>query len=257
MRYILYLAAAASTVPMIALATPAHADLQIFASVVPGVSPPLTCAPPSAGSCVYGGTANNILTFTPEPFVYNGEVVNGDIFTATGVPGAPGIDSLNVASLALINATASTVTVNLVVSDIDFAPPVSAFQLAGSGTFQATIGSTATFNWFADPTNTQGADATGNTPGTLLDSFSTTATGFVQSFSTNLGGPFTASAPFSMTEQVIYTLKPGGELLNRGLGMVMTVPEPSTWAMMALGFAALGYAAFRRNTKAKDAAAAI
>jgi hypothetical protein len=27
------------------------------------------------------------------------------------------------------------------------------------------------------------------------------------------------------------------------------VPEPATWAMMALGFAGLGYAAFRRNTK--------
>jgi PEP-CTERM motif len=29
------------------------------------------------------------------------------------------------------------------------------------------------------------------------------------------------------------------------------VPEPSTWAMMMLGFAGLGYAAFRRNTKAR------
>ena len=29
------------------------------------------------------------------------------------------------------------------------------------------------------------------------------------------------------------------------------VPEPSTWAMMALGFAGLGYAAFRRNTKGR------
>ncbi len=28
-----------------------------------------------------------------------------------------------------------------------------------------------------------------------------------------------------------------------------SVPEPSTWAMMALGFAGLGYAAFRRNSK--------
>jgi PEP-CTERM motif len=28
-----------------------------------------------------------------------------------------------------------------------------------------------------------------------------------------------------------------------------SVPEPSTWAMMVLGFAGLGYAAFRRNTK--------
>ncbi len=29
------------------------------------------------------------------------------------------------------------------------------------------------------------------------------------------------------------------------------VPEPSTWAMMALGFVGLGYAAFRRNTKGR------
>jgi len=29
-----------------------------------------------------------------------------------------------------------------------------------------------------------------------------------------------------------------------------SVPEPSTWAMMALGFAGLGYAAFRRSAKA-------
>ena len=28
-------------------------------------------------------------------------------------------------------------------------------------------------------------------------------------------------------------------------------PEPSTWAMMALGFAGLGYAAFRRNSKGR------
>jgi hypothetical protein len=29
------------------------------------------------------------------------------------------------------------------------------------------------------------------------------------------------------------------------------IPEPSTWAMMGLGFAALGYAAFRRNSKSR------
>jgi hypothetical protein len=28
-------------------------------------------------------------------------------------------------------------------------------------------------------------------------------------------------------------------------------PEPGTWAMMMLGFAGLGYAAFRRNTKGR------
>jgi PEP-CTERM motif len=36
-----------------------------------------------------------------------------------------------------------------------------------------------------------------------------------------------------------------------------TVPEPSTWAMMAIGFAGLGYAAFRRNSKARAVVEAI
>ena len=32
---------------------------------------------------------------------------------------------------------------------------------------------------------------------------------------------------------------------------IVNVPEPSTWVMMTLGFAGLGYAAFRRNTKGR------
>jgi PEP-CTERM motif len=35
------------------------------------------------------------------------------------------------------------------------------------------------------------------------------------------------------------------------------IPEPSTWAMMMLGFAGLGYAAFRRNSKGQTAIGAI
>jgi hypothetical protein len=36
---------------------------------------------------------------------------------------------------------------------------------------------------------------------------------------------------------------------------ILPVPEPSTWAMMLLGFAGLGYAAFRRNSKGQAAVA--
>ena len=32
---------------------------------------------------------------------------------------------------------------------------------------------------------------------------------------------------------------------------VSTVPEPSTWAMMLLGFAGLGFAGYRRNGKSR------
>jgi hypothetical protein len=36
---------------------------------------------------------------------------------------------------------------------------------------------------------------------------------------------------------------------------IPTIPEPSTWTMMVLGFAGLGYAAFRRNSKSRAAVA--
>ena len=38
-------------------------------------------------------------------------------------------------------------------------------------------------------------------------------------------------------------------------GVTATVPEPSTWAMMLLGFAGLGFAGFRRSRKDATVAA--
>jgi hypothetical protein len=38
------------------------------------------------------------------------------------------------------------------------------------------------------------------------------------------------------------------EFTNATTSVTPSVPEPSTWIMMALGFGALGYAAFRRRT---------
>jgi hypothetical protein len=38
-------------------------------------------------------------------------------------------------------------------------------------------------------------------------------------------------------------------------GVTATAPEPSTWAMMVLGFAGLGFAGYRRTRKAAAVAA--
>jgi hypothetical protein len=40
-----------------------------------------------------------------------------------------------------------------------------------------------------------------------------------------------------------------------GTSLTPTIPEPSTWAMMLIGFASLGYVGWRRATRAKAAAA--
>ena len=37
------------------------------------------------------------------------------------------------------------------------------------------------------------------------------------------------------------------EFTNATTSVTPSVPEPSTWVMMALGFVALGYAGFRRK----------
>ena len=46
----------------------------------------------------------------------------------------------------------------------------------------------------------------------------------------------------------------GHTITASGTYATNAVPEPSTWAMMVLGFLGLGYAAFRRNAKAGTAA---
>jgi hypothetical protein len=53
--------------------------------------------------------------------------------------------------------------------------------------------------------------------------------------------PFTEATFHSTANAFEFTLEPA-------------IPEPSTWAMMVLGFAGLGYAAFRRNSKARAVA---
>jgi hypothetical protein len=62
-----------------------------------------------------------------------------------------------------------------------------------------------------------------------------------------------SSATFSSTRNAFeFSIVP-----TTGVGVLGSVPEPSTWAMMMLGFAGLGYAAFRRNSKGQTAVSAI
>jgi PEP-CTERM motif len=82
--------------------------------------------------------------------------------------------------------------------------------------------------------------------GTKLEKFVFGVNGFGDQFSPNdnqwfnisdTAGPivfFTASSTINAFE----------------FDMGSSVPEPSTWAMMMLGFVGLGYAAFRRSAKA-------
>jgi hypothetical protein len=52
----------------------------------------------------------------------------------------------------------------------------------------------------------------------------------------------------------LYPVGPNGQGFGTSQGFVVGVPEPSTWAMMLLGFAGLGFAGYR-SSKSKAALA--
>jgi hypothetical protein len=140
--------------------------------------------------------------------------------------------------------------VTVAVGDTDFSAPVKSFHLTGSGTWVNAAGSSILLEWFDDPTNTQGANNAFDAPGTMLGTFTSAGTDPLLSFHTDQTGAVSDTAPFSMTIWAQASLASGAVLLNRGQGEIkLAIPEPSTWAMIALGFAGLGYAGFRQKRK--------
>jgi hypothetical protein len=183
----------------------------------------------------------------------DGVAVNGSIQLSTGTPANPGLDLIDTSSLSIINLSGAKRTVEVAISDTDFSAPVRSFHLTGSGTWVNAAGSSITLGWYDDPANTQGANlgpgGVPTTPGDLLGTFTSAGTNPLHSFSTDQFGLVSDSAPFSMTLWADGTLTPGAVLLNRGEGEVklFAIPEPSTWVMMAAGFAFLGFLGFRQT----------
>ena len=69
----------------------------------------------------------------------------------------------------------------------------------------------------------------------------------------------TAPLPEPKTFPLEYTIPDSGQIQFAFIGQVISyapaVPEPSTWAMMLLGFAGLGFMAYRRKNRAALSAA--
>ena len=68
-------------------------------------------------------------------------------------------------------------------------------------------------------------------------------------------GIFKAGSPAEMLISATQVGGPGRSVSASLTNFASSVPEPSTWVMLALGFAGLGYAAVRRSAKDKAALA--
>jgi len=218
-------------------ASPAHAALQIAADIN-GAG--FFCA--NGQSCDQNSNPNIIIT--------NNANLDGILFSSSSTSSGTSPDFLNSSNLVITNTNSTAVTITIDVSNTGFLSPVKGFATADSGVWQGSSAiSSATMKWFVDPLNRQGADDAFDTPGALINELTSTSSGPLLAFSQNTPDiQDFLNGPFSMTEQITITLAPGESLVNRGQSIVGSpVPEPSTWALMAVGLAFMGFANHRRR----------
>jgi hypothetical protein len=224
-----------------ALATPAHATLQIAFTDGTNV---VTCADGQA--CDLAGPANNII-------VLNETVGNFHIIgTVAASSSALGDDNLQFSTSLIQNTGATLGHLTAIVGDTNFIGPVNSVRESASLTFNSAAGSGAsTLRFFADPANGQPAGVGLAVPGVQLFTASGSPTTNPDSFSGTNDSPFAAGGLFSMTETANLALIGGGSVtgFNESMQSTSAIPEPSTWVMMGLGFAAMAAFAGRRRVR--------
>lgn len=219
--------------------TPAQAALQL--SITDGANT-FSCHDGQL-SCDLSGGANNLLTV--------GTTLDGFFVQVTLAQSTFGSHNiLQLSSSNIANNGSLPGTISFVASDTSFSAPVSSIEESASLTFNSDVGAgPSSVSFFADPLNAQGANPL-NTPGTLLDTVSGTPTTDPDSFSGSKLSLFAAGGPFSMTESASLNLIAGGSVTGFDQSMTSSsVPEPSTWAMLGLGFGVLALVGFNRSRK--------
>ena len=176
----------------------------------------------------------------------DGVTIDGSFSLASTKP-----DSLTISTANIVNTNATPVSYEAVLSATDFAAPVKSIIWSGGGSWISSATTTYAFNYYSDPLNKLQTTSTPPASAVTIGGFHGTVSGLADSF----GQPSTTSAfgatgPFSMTEEWDGELIAGARLVSRGQVMVANViPEPTTWALLGIGFAMLGGVGWKKSRK--------
>ena len=179
---------------------------------------------------------------------FNGSYGTFEITDASGLdsggPSSPDFGSNTLT--AAIGAQSASHTITIYVTETG---------ITGGAPTPFDIGLTANFlspGWTATESVYENNDNAKFGTTTLLFSSPFTATN--TAIADNGTAAVATDTPYSLTEVYVITsaisTKSAKSQLTENV-LTSVIPEPSTWAMMALGFVFLGYAAFRRNSKGR------
>ena len=214
-------------------ATPVSAALQLSIDVN-GTT--FTCA--DGAACDQSSGNKNLLVIN--------QTVNGVLVQVTLAQSTIGaVNELQLSSSNIENLSGAAANITLEAGDTGFLNPVTFIRDSGSLTFNSAVGSPpSSLSFFADAGNGQGAPGT---PGTLLEQVFGTPMTDPDSFAGTNFAAFLANSPFSMTEEASLRLIAGGSITGFNQSMTSGVPEPSTWAMLGVGFAVMAFVGFKRR----------
>jgi hypothetical protein len=218
------------------MATPARADLEIWAST----TGPTTSANEVAH--VASGTGFQSVNYTSTLGGFN----IAALATSSNTPGTPTVGYLTGSTVTIQNNNASTATLWISLGDTIYNAPT------GSVTVNSHIGGSVTINGAANMMAFQSYvnsdDSQNGTTGVTGGAQNPVITGPL-SYTSDLFTPIASlSSPYSITETFEITLS-AGSLINFGSNTTLTsVPEPSTMAIAGLGaLGMIGYGLRRRK----------
>jgi hypothetical protein len=199
--------------------------ISIGYSLTAGGTPATIATASTPGSAVY---------FTPALDSYRGNLITGSDFFP-----------LDLGATSSDDAKGGTKPIYLYISEtgLTFDASKLAFSI-GLGENPLPAGWSVTETVFTDSLDTTFGKTTTLASATFGAGGGSTAATVIS--------PVPFGTPFSVTEEIAIT---PGAANGHDLSTVSvtTVPETSTWAMMTLGFAGLGFAAFRRRARPRIA----